>query len=114
MLVNSGLTKVLNLMSTGMYIAVGTGTTAEAATQTALTTELARSAVAVATVNGSTDITYSAFFTSTQVGGQTVREIGIFDAAAAGNMLTRSLKTQAVASNNGLIVEITVPIERAD
>ncbi len=75
------------------YIGYGTGTTAEAAAQTALVTEVARVAATFTkeSVYGPND-TLKWYGTATSTGA-TVTEIAVFDAAASGNMLFRKLLT---------------------
>lgn len=89
------------------HMAIGTGSTAEAATETALVTELtgnnySRAAVTatqgtVTSGGGRNDnqITYSANFPANNpnapAGGVVLREAGIFNAASAGTMLCRTV-----------------------
>lgn len=70
------------------YIAVGTGTTAPAATQTALVTESARVSATYAHTNGTKVFTLTATF---EAGTATaaLTEAGVFNAASAGTMLDR-------------------------
>jgi hypothetical protein len=87
------------------YLAVGSGTTAEAATQTALVTEISASGLgrAAATVSRSTTTTTNDTLqfdkTWTASGAVTVEEIGIFNAASVGTMLGRKLTTSKVLAN---------------
>lgn len=114
MIPNSGLTKILNMLASGMYLAVGTNDTAPAATDTALNTEIARSAVSLYNVVANTWVEYTAYFTAAQVGGQTIREVGVLDAVTGGTLLVRLIVSpgQAVSGVQGLVVQITVPIAR--
>jgi len=87
------------------YLAVGSGTTAEAATQTALVTEIAASGLAraAATVSRSTtnvtNDTLQLDKTWTASGSVTVEEIGIFNDATTGTMLGRKLTTSKALAN---------------
>ena len=87
------------------YLAVGSGTTAEAATQTALVTEITTSGLgrAAATVTRSTTTvandTLQLDKTFTATGSVTVEEIGIFNDASAGTMLGRKLTTSKALAN---------------
>jgi len=74
------------------YIAYGTGTTAESAALTALTTEVARVAATFSkeSVYGTND-TLKWTATSTAAGTITVTEIGVFDDPTTGIMLFRKL-----------------------
>ncbi len=107
-----GLTKILNLLASGLYLAVGTGTTTPAAGDTTLEGEIARVAVLTYTVVAATSIQFEAFFTSGLVGGQTIQKVGLFDAAAAGNLVAQQRQTLIVAVGNGAIVSLTLPIGR--
>lgn len=74
-----------NVMS---HIAVGTGTTAAAATQTALVTELNRQAATYAHTAGTKTFTFTANFAAGVATGA-ITEAGVFNAASAGTMLDR-------------------------
>jgi hypothetical protein len=75
-----------NIMS---HMATGSGTTAAAAGDTALQTELGR--VALATSSASTNVvTYTASFPAGTATGA-LTEAGIFNAASAGTMLCRTV-----------------------
>jgi len=79
------------------YLAVGTGVTAENATQTALVAEittggLARAAATVTRVTTTVaNDTLQLVYTWTASAAHAVRELGTFNAAAAGDMLARKL-----------------------
>ncbi len=70
------------------HIAVGTGTTAVAATQTALVTEISRQAATYAHTAGTKVFTMTATFAA-GVGTGAITEAGVFNAASAGTMLDR-------------------------
>lgn len=70
------------------YIAVGTGTTAAAATQTTLVTELARGAAAYSHTAGTKVMKFTATFAAGTATGA-ITEAGVFNAASAGTMLDR-------------------------
>jgi hypothetical protein len=79
--------------TTFLYIAYGTGTTAESTSQTALVTETARVAATVEIIS-----VYAPFDTLRVTGAFTigtsppvVTEIGVFSASAAGTMLARKI-----------------------
>lgn len=74
-----------NVMS---HIAVGTGTTAAAGSQTALVTEIMRKAAAYAHVVGSKTFTFEVTFEAGEATGA-LTEAGVFNAATAGTMLDR-------------------------
>jgi hypothetical protein len=70
------------------HIAVGTGATAPAASQTALVTELDRNAATYAHTGGTKVFSFQATFTAGEATGA-LTEAGVFNAAAAGTMLDR-------------------------
>lgn len=70
------------------HIAVGTGTTAAAAGQTALVTELARVAATYAHAAGTKVFTMTASFAAGVATGA-ITEAGVLNAASAGTMLDR-------------------------
>ena len=70
------------------YIAVGTGTTAAATTQTALVTELTRAAATYAHTAGTKVFTLTATFAAGVATGA-ITEAGVLNAASAGTMLDR-------------------------
>jgi len=70
------------------YIAIGTGTTAFAASQTALTTELVRQAATYTHVAGTKVFTIDTTFAA-GVGTGAITESGVFNASSAGTMLDR-------------------------
>lgn len=91
------------------YIAVGTSSTAVAANQTTLVAEtttngLERAAGTVSrTTTTVTNDTYRITKTWTATGSVTVEEVGVFNDASAGTMLSRALTTtKAVSSGETL------------
>ena len=70
------------------YIALGTGTTAAAATQAALVTELDRNAASYAHTAGTRTFTFTADFPAGDATGA-ITEAGVFNAASAGIMFDR-------------------------
>lgn len=91
------------------YLAVGTSTTAVAISQTALVAEITDSGLARAagtvsriTTTGAND-TYKITYTWTASGSKTIEEVGVFNAASSGTMLSRALTTsKAVVSGETL------------
>ena len=70
------------------YIAIGTGTAAFAATQTALSAELARQTATYSHVAGSKLFTIEAYF-APGIGTGSITEAGVFNASSGGTMLDR-------------------------
>ena len=99
LVVSSGLafivSRMLGTAATVMsHMAIGTGTTAAAATQTALVTESARAALTSSTAVTTTVANDSAQYVATfgpGVGTAAITEAGIFNAASAGTMLARTV-----------------------
>jgi hypothetical protein len=71
------------------YMSIGTGTTAAAAGNTTLVTELDRNALSSTTVTGA-DVAYVATWAAGD-GTGAITEAGIFNAASAGDMLARTV-----------------------
>jgi hypothetical protein len=97
---NVGLAAIVRLIGSGLtetkfgYTAIGTGTTAEAATDTALVTEIKRKTATVSqtttTITNDTCL-FEATFSSadTLSGSSNVAETGIFNASTGGILLAR-------------------------
>lgn len=93
--VNSGRTLILNRLVNATYdaisyIGVGTGTADPALNQTALGNERSRKSATVTVTSSSPNfnIKFSANYTSSEING--VTEIGLFNAATSGTMVTRT------------------------
>lgn len=93
---NSALAAITTKLGTTFWIAVGTGTTAFAATDTTLGTEVAASGLSRAastTTQATTTVandTLQHTKTFTASGTVAVSEAGVFDAASSGNMYGRT------------------------
>jgi len=97
---NVGLAAIIRLVFSGLtetkfgYLAIGTGTTAESATDTALVSEVKRKTATISqtttTVTGDTALV-SATFSKTDglTGSQSICEAGIFNASTGGILLAR-------------------------
>ena len=106
LVVNTGLNFFLNGAFNGItspmgYIAVGSGVTAPAPTNTALVTEIARQPLA--NTPGSQTIQLTASFLA-GVGTGTIAEAGIFNASSGGTMLSRALIGPYTKAANDTIV----------
>lgn len=77
------------------YVASGTGSTAEAATQTALVTEVETRVAGTSTrvTTTTTNDTYQVVGTQSITATRALTESGLFDAATVGNMLCRGVFT---------------------
>ena len=95
------------------HIGIGTGTTAAAVTDTALATEVDRNAFISQSASAGV-ITYKAFFSKSEANGNTIAEVGLFDAAASGNMFCRSILSSTIAKTASISLSITWTITLAD
>jgi len=122
-LVDTGLeyiAKLINGVSVApfKYIALGSGTAAEATTDTALATEIAANGLARAEATCGYEslgkATWIHEFTATADGMQ-INEVAIFDAATAGNMLMRHKysSTKALDNTESLTISIVFTERRA-
>lgn len=114
LVVNTGLAWLAGALSgdvaspeTMKYIGIGTGTTAAAATQTALVTEVETRATGTQsrqTTDTASD-TYRCVGSITMTANRSITEVGVFSAASAGTMFCRSVFTaEVIASGNVLTV----------
>jgi hypothetical protein len=111
----SGLAGNTGSQTAFTYLAVGTDSTAAAATQTALLGEitdtgLARAAATVSRVTTTqTNDTLRLQYTWTASGSKTVQEAGIFNASSSGTMLGRALTgAKALTANDLFVVQYNV------
>lgn len=101
----AGLVGNVGSITAFTYLELGTSSTAPAASQTALQaaitdTGLARASATVTRITTSvTNDTLQYTYTWTASGTKTVEEIGIFNAASSGIMLSRALTTSKVMAN---------------
>lgn len=120
--VNKGLEMIAKLVGgvsndKMQYVALGSGTTAEANDQTGLVTEITTNggARAAGTCSYDADYKFKVVKTFTFTGDLAINEIGIFDAASSGNMLLRGKLSAAknVGDGDSLQVTVTVTFARA-
>jgi len=99
---DAGLAAIIRLIFSGLtenkfgYLAIGTGTTAEAVTDTALQTEVKRKAATITqettTISGDTAKLEATFSSADGLTGtQNISETGIFNAASGGILLARKV-----------------------
>jgi hypothetical protein len=107
--VNTGKSIITNrILGSGTepkYVAMGTGGTAEAITQTALVTEVETrtSGTSSQQTTTTTGDTYRVIGTVTATTTRAITESGLFDASSAGNMFTRALFTVINLANGDSI-----------
>lgn len=107
---NGGFGLVLTGMSTGTmgrvtHMAIGTGTTAFAPTQTTLVAEVARVALSSVTT-GADYVRYIGFFPA-GTGTGTITEFGTFTASSGGTMANRALAPAAITKTALDTLEVT-------
>lgn len=90
------------------YVAWGTGTTTAAKGQTALVTPSAESRVAATKTQPSADVNRHVA-TITSASGQTITEVGVFDASTSGNMVIRA-DFSGIALLTGDSIEFTIDL----
>ena len=96
-----------SVTTNGTYMAVGTDSTAAVPADTALGTEVTRKAIQESTT-GTSDIIISLFLNSLESNGNSLVEVGLFDAASTGNLLVRDTFT-AISKNSS--TEVWMDIE---
>jgi len=109
-------TEFLNTIKSGVqdtmiaeatHLAVGTDNTAATVGDTALGAEVTRKARQEYT-RGTSDVVFSLFLNSLESNGNSLKEVGMFDAAAAGNLLERNTFTAIAKSSS---IEVWVDVE---
>lgn len=89
------------------HIGIGTDGTTPIATDTALGAEVLRAVPTSQVEYSATEIGFKLFVSASQVNGSTLREIGLFDAASAGNMMARSTSFTPIVKNSSITVTFT-------
>ena len=95
MIVNAGLNLMRDFLAGNAptppsHFAVGTGTTAVVAGDTTLETEVERKAVVSKTLSGNGILEYVGELLSTEANGNDLAEVGVLNAASAGELLLRT------------------------
>ena len=98
MIVNSGLNLMRDFLAGDAptppsHFAVGTSTTAVTASDTTLGSEVERNAVTSKTISGNGILEYVGELLSTEANGNDLAEVGVLNAAAAGDLLLRTTHT---------------------
>lgn len=111
LVVNAGLNLIRDLLDgdavAGLtHFAVGTGTTAVSASQTALITEVSRAAVTSRTSNAQ-QLVVSYYLPSGTANGNTLAEAGIFNAASTGTMFARVKLSPTIIKTASIAVTFT-------
>lgn len=114
LVVNAGLDLIASLLagsgSIPSYAGIGTDSSDPTAAQTALVGQVRRVAItSIAAVNNT--VTVAADFTGTNVGTESIKEFGVFNAATAGTMLARFItSTISFAVGDTLQLEWSINI----
>ena len=107
LVVLDGIYDILDLMvgqgSIPSYIAVGTGTTAPADTDTALENEVYRTSLADSYRSGNQAI-FSAFIDAGSANGYTLSEVGLF--AGDGRLIARALIDPPINKNSSMTITV--------
>jgi hypothetical protein len=117
LVVNAGLNLIRDLLDgdavAGLtHFAVGTGTTAVAASQTALVTETFRAAVSSRT-SSAQSLSVKYYLPSGSANGGTLAEVGLFNAASTGTMFARAKLASTIAKTSSVTVTFTWAINLA-
>jgi hypothetical protein len=87
---------------------LGSGTTAPAESQTALTAEISGSRAAfTSNTTNAKEITYRRVFTNASGGTWSVGEVGVFNAASGGTLFSRFLCSPVASVLNGETLDVT-------
>lgn len=104
-------TFALNHFDSFSHIAVGDSDIGAIVTDTALNSEVFRNALNQAIKNtGAGTYFFEIKIGLTESNGFTIKEVGVFDAASAGNMATRDILPIEVAKTSDFVLEIGVTI----
>lgn len=88
------------------HIAIATGSTAPTVSDTALSGEVARKALALRTDSAGV-ITLKAFFSKSDANGSTIASAGVLDAAASGTLLNHALISPTIAKTSSDTITVT-------
>lgn len=95
------------------HIAVGTGTATPLVTDTALVTEVLREVFSQVSKGTTGKVTFEMTLATTEANGNTLTEVGIFNAASAGDLLARVVFPGiAKTSSFELKIEVEITIQR--
>lgn len=109
--VNAGRDRVAEIIagdSTAVptHVAIGTGSSAALATDTALVTEVDRNALAASTATAGV-ITFRGFFSKSEANGNTIAEMGLFDQSSGGTMFCRTVLDSTIAKTSTISITVT-------
>ena len=111
LVVTSGLNLIRDLLANDgvagiTHFATGTGSTTPALSQTALVAEVTREATTAKT-KAAGQLTVSYYMGSTVGNGNTLAEVGLFNASSSGTMYARALVAPTIAKTSAITVTFT-------
>ena len=111
LVVTSGLNLLRDLLNNTAptaltHVALGTGTTAVNTAQTALVTEVYRDVITQRTT-GTGQLVVTLYLGTTQGNGNTLAEVGLFNASSSGTMYARVLLASTIAKTSAIAVTFT-------
>jgi len=95
------------IVANATHLAVGTDNTTPVVGDTALGAEITRKARQEYT-KGTSDVIISLFLNSTESNGNSLKEVGMFDASSSGNLLERNIFTTITKSTS---LEVWIDVE---
>ena len=112
LVVNAGLNLIRDFLdgdapTAPSHFGYGTGTTAATAGDTALGGELARDAFTSKVGTGAQQQVYTYYLTSGTANGNTLGEVGLFNAASGGTMLARAVLSPTIVKTASIAVTFT-------
>ena len=96
-----------SVISNGTHVAVGDDNTTPTVGDTTLGNELTRKTRQEYT-EGTSDIVISLFLNNTESNGNSLKEVGLFDASSSGNLLVRDIFTTITKNSS---TEVWIDIE---
>lgn len=112
LVVDSGLNLIRDRIATtasayATHLAVGTGSTAVAANQTTLVTEVFRNLLTQTITSTTKQAQFKLYLAANEANTNTLREIGLFTAASGGTMICRALLASPITKNSSTTVTFT-------
>jgi hypothetical protein len=89
------------------HVAIGTDGTAATSADTALGAEVLRATPTSVVNYSAVSVGFKLFVSSSQANGDTLREIGLFDASSGGNMMARSVSFMPIVKSSSITVTFT-------
>lgn len=111
LVVTAGLNMIRDFLSNAAstritHVALGTGTTAAAATDTALQTEVYRDLVTLFTPSAAA-LNIQLYVSTAQANGSTLAEAGLLSASSSGTLYARSLFASTIAKTSAIAITVS-------